>query len=93
MVAVEAGQAVVEAEASGDGPGVIRAKVGARSGALVMDSEPAGKAGSLFKTLGNPAGTDMRKLEIPVRDMHVLFFLLLVLCLGEWFFRKRNGLA
>lgn len=34
-----------------------------------------------------------RRLEVPLWDSPLFLFLILGLCLGEWFFRKRSGLA
>lgn len=54
---------------------------------------PLTRAADLFQRLDRAPVIVAREADIAFRDLPVMLFLLLALCVGEWFFRKRSGLA
>lgn len=51
------------------------------------------QAGDLVKELPSEPKVTVQRLEAPLWDCPLLLLLILGLCLAEWFFRKRSGLA
>lgn len=76
-----------------DDPGAEMEWLSAVSSESGGEMLPIGDADRLAgKLMAEPIRSEER-LEVPLWDSPVLLFTILALCLGEWFFRKRSGLA
>jgi hypothetical protein len=64
--------------------------VARESGGALFSVDEAEK---LVDGLGTERATALQKVESPLWDSPLFLFLVLGLCLSEWFFRKRSGLA